>query len=71
MATINRDDDIDNESKDGSNDSQTRDQIEKLRKLNIGNGNYDITVTTRDQMEPFRLICRAGIRKGSRRGSTV
>ena len=43
MATINSDDDIDNESKDGSNDSQTRDQIEKLRKLNIENGNYDIT----------------------------
>ena len=42
-----------------------------LRKLNIENGNFDITATTKDQMEPLSVICRAGIRKGSRRGSTV
>ena len=45
--------------------------MENLRKLDIEIGNYNITVTTKDQMEPFRVICRAGLRKGSRRGSTV
>ena len=68
--------DIDNESgydkgNDGNNDRQTRDQMENLRKLNIEIGNYNVTATTKDQMEPFRVICRAGLRKGSRRGSTV